>query len=211
MPDLIAVGLGGGSFVDLSADPIRVGPKSAGYRIHTEARIFGGRTLTATDIAVAAGSCELGDPGKVKDVTSPQIEAAVRVIRSMVEESIDKMKISSGDVPVIVVGGGSILIPDSLKGAKEVIKPEHFEVANAIGAAIAQVSGSIDGVFDVAAKGRDRVLEEVKEAAKQEAVKAGADEGSVEVVELEEIPLAYLPSNAVRFRVKAVGDLRRSG
>ena len=28
-----------------------------------------------------------------------------------------------------------------------------------------------------------------------------------EIVDLEEIPLAYLPSNAVRFRVKAVGEL----
>ena len=96
-----------------------------------------------------------------------------------------------------------------MKGASEVIKPEHFEVANAIGAAIAQVSGSIDGVFDITAKGRDAVIEDVKNAAKAEAVKAGADEATVEVVELEEIPLAYLPSNAIRFRVKAVGDLKR--
>ncbi len=208
MPDLIAVGLGGGSLVDLGADPVRVGPKSVGYRIHTEAKVFGGGTLTATDIAVAAGSCSLGDPAKVAGISASEAEGAIGVIRSMVEETVDKMKISSGDVTVIVVGGGSILIPDSLKGASEVIRPEHFEVANAIGAAIAQVSGSIDGVFDVAAKGREAVLEEVKEAAKKEAVRAGADEKSVEVVELEEIPLAYLPSNAVRFRVKAVGDLR---
>ena len=82
-------------------------------------------------------------------------------------------------------------------------------MANAIGAAIAQVSGSIDGVFDITTKGRDTVIEEVKRMAKAEAVKAGAEESTVEVVELEEIPLAYLPSNAVRFRVKAIGDLKR--
>lgn len=208
MPDLVAVGLGGGSIVDLTKDPVRVGPRSVGYRIHTEAKIFGGNTLTATDIAVAEGDYELGDPTKVSEITPDLAAAVIRVIRSMVEETVDKMKISSGDVPVIVVGGGSILIPDTIQGASRVVRPEHFEVANAIGAAIAQVSGSIDGVFDVATKGRDAVLEEVKEAAKQEAVKAGADEASIEVVEFEEIPLAYLPSNAVRFRVKAVGNLR---
>jgi hypothetical protein len=38
-------------------------------------------------------------------------------------------------------------------------------------------------------------------------VRAGAAEDSLEIVDLEEIPLAYLPSNAVRFRVKAVGKL----
>lgn len=209
MPDLVAIGLGGGSIVDLSGDTVKVGPKSVGYKIRKEARVFGGNILTATDIAVAAGSIELGDPSKVRDIGAEIITKTAKKIRTMVEESVDKMKISAGDVPVIVVGGGSILVPGEIKGASEVIKPEHYEVANAIGAAIAQVSGSIDGVFDVASKGRDAVVEEVKEAAKKEAVKAGADEKTVEVVEIDEIPLAYLPSNAVRFRVKAVGDLRR--
>ncbi len=119
------------------------------------------------------------------------------------------MKTMAADIPVIVVGGGSILIASKLKGASEVIKPDHFEVANAIGAAISQVSGSIDGVFDVVSKGREQVIEEVKTAAMAEAVKAGADETTLEIVELEEIPLAYLPSNAVRFRVKVVGELKR--
>ena len=50
----------------------------------------------------------------------------------------------------------------------------------------------------------------MKQEAKEEAVHAGAEADTVEVVEVEEIPLAYLPSNAVRFRVKAVGDLRTS-
>jgi hypothetical protein len=94
-----------------------------------------------------------------------------------------------------------------LKGASQVIRPDHFDVANAIGAAISQVSGSVDGVYDVATKGRETVIEEVKEAAVKEAIRAGALAESVEIVELEEIPLAYMPSNAVRFRVKAVGDL----
>lgn len=210
MPDLIAIGLGGGSLVDLQKSPVTVGPRSVGYRIHSEAKIFGGSTLTATDIAAAAGMVSLGDVSKTGDINKEKAREAVQVMKEMVEEVIDKMKISAGDVPVVVVGGGSILIPEVLAGASSVIKPDHFEVANAIGAAIAQVSGSIDGVFDVATKGREAVLDEVKTQAKAEAVKAGADEETVNVVELEEIPLAYLPSNAVRFRVKAVGDLKRA-
>ena len=209
MPDLIAVGLGGGSVVDLSGDAPRVGPRSVGYNLHSESRVFGGGTLTATDLAVAAGRLELGDPSRVRDIDPETVAGALQVVRAMIEEAVDRMKTSSGEVPVVVVGGGSVLVPNDLYGAAEVLKPEHYEVANAMGAAIAQVSGGVDGVFDVATVGRERVLEEIKEAAREEAVRAGAAAETVEIVEVEEIPLAYLPSNAVRFRVKAAGDLRR--
>jgi len=209
MPDLTAIGLGGGSVVHVSGDTVRVGPRSVGYALHSKSRVFGGDTLTATDMAVASGNLVLGDPSRVRDLASDLVSKTMQVMCSMIEEAVDRMKVSSGDVPVIVVGGGSILVPDAIKGASEVIRPEHYEVANAIGAAIAQVSGGIDGVFDVATKGRDAVLEEIKTAARHEAIKAGAEPDTVDVVEIEEIPLAYLPSNAVRFRVKAAGDLRR--
>jgi hypothetical protein len=65
----------------------------------------------------------------------------------------------------------------------------------------------VDGIYDVASQGREAVIERIKAEARSEAVRAGADEASLEIVDLEEIPLAYLPSNAVRFRVKAVGKL----
>src|SRR6266545_2649802 len=55
-----------------------------------------------------------------------------------IAEAVDRMKTSAGDIPVVVVGGGSILLGDSLPGASQLVKPEHFAVANAIGAAIAQ-------------------------------------------------------------------------
>ncbi|MFP4705397.1 MAG: hydantoinase/oxoprolinase N-terminal domain-containing protein [Spirochaetaceae bacterium] len=209
MPDLIALGLGGGSVVEFLEEGVKVGPSSVGYRIHSHARVFGGDTLTATDVAVAAGRIELGDPSRVRDIDAHTVSAATGVMRAMIEETLDRMKNSSKDVPVVVVGGGSALAPDDLRGAAEVLKPEHYEVANAIGAAIAQVSGGVDGVFDVASKGRERVLEEIKEAARTEAVRAGAAADTVDIVEVDEIPLAYLPSNAVRFRVKAAGSLRK--
>jgi N-methylhydantoinase A/oxoprolinase/acetone carboxylase beta subunit len=207
MPDLISIGLGGGSLVRRREDGCTVGPDSVGYRITREALVFGGGTLTATDVAVSAGMASLGNPGRVSGLDKALVQSAVSRIRAMVEEVIDKMKTSAEELPVVLVGGGSILLPDRLAGASRVVRPEHFDVANAIGAAIAQVSGGVDGVYDVAGRGRDAVVAQVKEQALQEAVKAGADEKSVEIVELEEIPLAYLPSNAVRFRVKAVGRL----
>src|SRR5258707_13888793 len=50
MPDLLSIGLGGGSHVE--QEPVRVGPLSVGYRLTSEALGFGGTRLTATDIAV---------------------------------------------------------------------------------------------------------------------------------------------------------------
>ena len=58
-----------------------------------------------------------------------------------------------------------------------------------------------------ALRGDDPALAARAEAAGR-ATDAGADPATVEIVEIDEIPLTYLPSNALRVRVKAVGDLR---
>jgi hypothetical protein len=54
---------------------------------------------------------------------------------------------------------------------------------------------------------RRAVLDEARDEARERAVAAGADPGTVQIVELEEIPLAYLTSPSVRIRAKAVGTL----
>ncbi|MBX5477158.1 MAG: hypothetical protein IRZ18_08575 [Clostridia bacterium] len=125
-----------------------------------------------------------------------------------VEEAVDRIKTSAAAVPVVAVGGGSILLPDRLEGVSEIDRPEHYEVANAIGAAIAQVSGTVDRIFSLEKRSREAALAEARENAFAEAVRAGADPDSVEVIEVEEVPLAYLPGNAVRVKVKAAGRLR---
>jgi N-methylhydantoinase A/oxoprolinase/acetone carboxylase beta subunit len=117
------------------------------------------------------------------------------------------MKTSVDAIPVVVVGGGSILLRDSLAGASELVKPEHFAVANAIGAAIAQVGGEVDKVVALEGTTREAALEEAKAEAVEKAAAAGAQRNSVRVVDVEDVPIAYLPGNATRIRVKAVGEL----
>jgi hypothetical protein len=80
-------------------------------------------------------------------------------------------------------------------------------VANAIGAAIAQVGGEVDRVFSLDALSRDKALAQAKEEAQQHVLDEGAVPSTVEIVDVEEIPLSYLPGNATRIRVKAVGEL----
>jgi N-methylhydantoinase A/oxoprolinase/acetone carboxylase beta subunit len=128
-------------------------------------------------------------------------------MQDMVEVAVDRMKTSAEPIPVIMVGGGSILIGQKVRGASEMIKPPHFAVANAIGAAIAQVGGETDRIFSLEKMSREEALAQAREEATQKAVAAGADPATVHIVNVEEVPLTYLPSNATRIRMKAVGDL----
>jgi hypothetical protein len=125
----------------------------------------------------------------------------------MLADAIDRVKTSREDRPLIAVGGGSILVPDRIAGVSEIIRPEHFDAANAVGAAIASVSGQVDRIFHYGEEGRRAILEEAQDEARERAVAAGADPGAVQIIEVEEIPLAYLTSPAARVRVKAAGTL----
>ena len=209
MPDVLSVGLGGGSRVREN-EGLTIGPDSVGYRIVDEALVFGGSTLTATDIAVAAGYAEVGDRDRVRSLSPDVVDRAVGKIHEMVEDAIDRVKTSAHRVPVILVGGGSVLVNRDLKGASEVIVPERFDVANAIGAGLAQVGGEVDRIYAYDEIGRSRALETARRDACARAVDAGASEGSVEVIDIEEIPLTYMPGGAVRVKAKAVGDLRHA-
>jgi N-methylhydantoinase A/oxoprolinase/acetone carboxylase beta subunit len=206
MPDLVTIALGGGTEVSQDSRGVRIGPRSVGYLIQRDALVFGGSTPTLTDSAVAAGRATLGDPKLTGHHRRLLAEALARA-DVMLAEAIDRMKTSKGDRELIAVGGGSILVPDQIPGVSEVIRPEHFDAANAVGAAIASVSGQVDRIFHLGADGRQAVLDDACDEAREHAVAAGADPGTVEIVDMEEIPLAYLNSPAVRVRVKAAGAL----
>lgn len=206
MPDVFSIGLGGGSHVVETDKGIKVGPTSVGYRIITEALIFGGKTLTTSDVVVAAGKYDLGGRAKVAHLSPALIAAAEARIAAMLEDCVERSRLSPDPLPVIVVGGGSILVDKPIAGL-ELIKPDHFAVANAVGAAIAQVSGEVDRVYALAEIGRDAALADAKAQAIEAAVNAGASRDSIEIVDVEDVPLAYLPGNATRVRVKAVGEL----
>lgn len=91
----------------------------------------------------------------------------------MVDEAVDRMKTSADPLPVILVGGGSILVSRDLPSASKVLRPENASVANAIGAAIAQVGGEVDRIFSLEGTSRDAVLASAKAEASERAVKAG--------------------------------------
>lgn len=210
MPDVLSLGIGGGSLVRSEGNQVTVGPESVGYRLDERALVFGGPDLTATDIAVAGGLAAIGDRDAADRVGTDVVRQALDRISQDVAGAVDRLKTSADPVPAIVVGGGSILLKDDLPGVSEMVRPDHFAVANAIGAAIAQVGGEVDRIYSLDDTGRVEALENARSEAMDRAIVAGADPATVEVVDIEEVPLAYLPSNAVRIRMKAVGDLELS-
>ena len=208
MPDVISLGIGGGSLIRVTSGGVTVGPDSLGYELPERGLVFGGDVLTATDITVAAGMAEIGDPRLVKHLDRHVIRAAREHIQRSVAEAVERMKTSAGPIRVVVVGGGGVLLDDHLDGASMTVRPDHFDVANAIGAAIAQVGGEIDRIYSLGGLTREVALDEAKREACQRAIDAGAEPATVEIVDVEQIPLAYLPGSAIRIRVKAVGDLQ---
>lgn len=203
MPDLLPMGLGGGTIIN--PDTGKIGPRSVGYRITEEALVFGGSTLTTTDIAVAAGLVEIGDKDRVRHLDRALVAKHLAGIHAMIEDGVDRMKTSADDTPVIVVGGGAFLVPDQLEGVSEVIRVPHAGVANALGAAMAQVSGEVDQVFSGLT--RDAAIAAAQEIATSRAVEAGADPKSISLVDAEDIPIAYLPGDARRVRARVVGTI----
>ncbi|NLS18692.1 hydantoinase/oxoprolinase family protein [Rhizobium sp. P40RR-XXII] len=203
MPDLLPIALGGGTIIDPETG--KIGPRSVGYRILAEARVFGGNSLTASDVAVAAGLIDIGDKDRVRGLDPAFVKACLERIRDKVTDSFDQMKTSAEDVPLIAVGGGAFLIPEKIAGASEVLRVENAGVANALGAAMAQVSGEVDQVFS--GLSRDEAIAKAEAEAQDAAVASGASRESLKTLEVEDIPIAYLPGGARRVRVRVIGDI----
>ncbi|KAK1979726.1 hypothetical protein LZ30DRAFT_783259 [Colletotrichum cereale] len=180
-PDVKSIGLGGGSVVRKREDGgLAIGPQSVGYRIRPKALAFGGDVAT-----VNIGDRALVERAGLRD-DLPEFKAN---IKAMLERIIDTMKTSPEDIPVVLVGGGAVIAPDTLVRASRVIKPEWSGVANAIGAATARVSGVIDSIESAETKSSAEVIEELSQRAVDKAVENGA----------------YI-ANKARIIIKAVGD-----
>ena len=206
MPDLLALGLGGGSLVhDQGA---RIGPESVAFELTEKALVFGGDVPTMSDMAVAAGQMELGDPSKV--AKNLHAATALATANAMVAQALDRVRPSAATLPVILVGGGGPLLGGRTIGGGEILRPAHGQVANAIGASIAMVGGECDRIFYLDGMSRDDAVATAKAEAANQAREAGADAATIRVVEQDEIPLSYMPGNATRLRVKVVGDLAQN-
>lgn len=208
MPDLISIGLGGGTIVRTAGTGVVVGPDSVGYRVVTDALVTGGSTLTLSDVSTRAGRLSgFGDPSKVAEVSEQTVDAALAWVDEQVQLLCERMKASRSSLPLIAVGGGSHLVPDRVPGVERVVRPAHHAVANAFGAAIAEASGGVDRVYRYEALGREACLDDAKQLAVEAAIRSGADPSRVRITTVAEVPMSYLPGQGCRVQVKAAGPL----
>ncbi|KAH7027207.1 uncharacterized protein B0I36DRAFT_247777 [Microdochium trichocladiopsis] len=219
MPHVVSIGLGGGSKVHLPDDlnpsgpaaQNTVGPDSVGHFLTKQARVFGGSTLTATDIVVAAGRASLGDPSRVRNGNAGLSESAIQTARDtitkMLERVVDKMRISAAPVHLLLCGGGALLVTDDLEGVDRCIRPIHEGAANAVGAAIGKISGEIDVIEILAGRDEKAVVAQVCQKAIEAAVSKGAVRDDIRIVEVNRMPLQYVDNGAIRIQARAVGKL----
>jgi N-methylhydantoinase A/oxoprolinase/acetone carboxylase beta subunit len=208
MPDILSIGLGGGSIVDLQTGDY--GPESVGHRIETEGLLFGGTVPTLTDAAALDSEPVAGRRlPALSGAARGALEAARSRAYDRLEEAVERLSLGRIDLPLVVVGGGAFLVPDRVPGATEVVRPAHGDVANAVGAAISLAGGRADQLAE--SGDRDGAIRAASEAAIERAIQAGADPLQVEIVEIAETALSYMSTPTVKVSVKAAGPLARMG
>ena len=212
MPDLISIGLGGGTVVrDARAgngSDLSIGPDSVGYAVATEALCVGGGTLTLSDVSLASGRfAGFGDPALVEHLDDRLVSDALRWVDEQVSIMSDRMKSSRTEIPLLAVGGGAHLIAERVPGTSEVLRPQSYSVANAYGACIAEASGTVDRVYSYDRSSREECLDDARELAANSAVRSGAHPDRIRITTITEVPMTYVPGGGCRVMVKAVGPL----
>ena len=189
MPDVLSIGLGGGSLI--SDDGCDIGPQSVGRELFAKSRCFGGDVLTLTDVAMAKGRLDISGANDIGFLEKSVLEAADSNAINKLSASVDLMKPGGKALPVILVGGGATLIGgDSLAGCP-ILRPKNGKVANAIGASIAQVSGEAERMVNADSQSRTDATKLLTNLARRQAKSAGALETTLKTIDIEEIDMLW--------------------
>ncbi|WP_103070210.1 hydantoinase/oxoprolinase N-terminal domain-containing protein [Aquimarina sediminis] len=217
MPDVVAVGIGGGTIVRFEKGECVLGPDSVGYMLKEKAISFNGNIITLSDFFIAENQLIIEGTRGCEEIKnkifqmvgipySVILEKVRNTIQLKIEKLVDKLKTDAKDIPVVACGGGAFLLPREITGASEVIFTEHMEVANAYGACIAQISSEEELLINTLQKDEKQALQELLSNTKKQLLDNGASENSIHILTKESIPLAYLPGT-VKLKVKLCGDL----
>lgn len=205
MADVLSIPLGGGTIINKQKPYLN--ELSIGNEITSKSLSFGGNITTITDIFAAESKTSFSLPNKNIIIEKQLSNNVKQEIKSRISLAIDKMKTSADTIDAIVVGGGAFIMPEDIDGLNLIKIAKHSEVANAIGSALAQVSGYSEKVYSTHNMTREEILNASKHDAINNAINKGADKQTIEIIDVEEIPLSYLPSNAITVKTKAVGNI----
>ncbi|KAI3391185.1 hypothetical protein diail_7790 [Diaporthe ilicicola] len=203
MPDVHSIALGAGSIIRSHDSHVTVGPDSVALEESTQALHGGGPVFTAGDL-VHLQPDELQQRGIRLDT----IDSAKNIIQRLIEDSVTASKTKIEDATVLLVGGGSFILPDRIEGTESVIRPPFYQVANAVGAAI----GKISSTLDIPIIPGDRRVEDIVADGKRQAIalceEAGGNPLDAEIVELETIPEPYAMDGSFRLVIRVVSTIK---
>lgn len=205
MPDVLSLAIGGGSLI---GQDLSIGPKSVARRLKEESQSFGGKTITLTDVGVLLGVLSI--PEANPEMVTLTVEEAVAVMIKLQAKLLYAISLVEGkekDLPIVVVGGAACLIRDALIGTElesRLCIPKEASVANAYGAALAEVSSTLCIVASLM-HGREVLLDEMKMKVTLEAIKSGAHPDKVRISNLDIIPYAYSKDGLAKVTVTASG------
>jgi hypothetical protein len=96
----------------------------------------------------------------------------------------------------------------------QIIRPPHFAVCNAVGAALCSVSGTIESIVDLLPTSvdggvqRKLELDRLTLTVQQQCEKNGAHPSTIHLVDIEQVPLTYYPGGYKhRVLLTAIGEL----
>lgn len=217
-PNVQSIGLGAGSIVR-KCDICSIGPDSVAKDLETEALVSGGKYITATDIALLNFSKDVTKNSenpvfRNADITilegkftEKYVVEYKKEMTKMLKGLIDKVKTSANDIRILLVGGGAYIVPNdqSLDGCKEFIRPKFAPIANAIGAAMTNISEEVSRFINTSsADQRKEELESVKKAAVQKILAKGAEESTIQFIDVIDEAVPYVP-NLYHLSARVVG------
>jgi len=207
MPAVVSVGLGGGSTVD--EQHCTVGPTSVGYKIRSEAKVFGGSVLTATDVAVSAGTCTVGDRAAVANLDKTVVQRLMAHMQSTVEQAIHEARPVSGtQIRAVLVGGGTALldVKANIDGVSSLARPNHAGVANAVGAALASIAAVSDTMQQVDEQNQEGLIAAAHRKVTAALLARGAAEDSIRIVDESVVRVGMLGEGYARVICKGIGS-----
>lgn len=188
-------------------------------------KCFMGPHLTLTDLAVTLAKTQIGGADAARASKSfrsrQDAEACYEIVRRSLEKEVNLLKQDATELPLILVGGGNLLFAGDTKfaGVSKVLKPEHSEVASAIGAVAAKVGASIPYTLvsarDFPPTKTNTSAEIIETSFKRQLVQKCASQGavadSVVVTDFEVVPALHMDGEfyAVRGRAQGKVDVAR--
>ena len=220
--------LGGGTIIKPSGMGTgTIGPESVAKDLCIKALVYGGDTLTVTDIACALGRLHLGvlDQNALKHkisslVPGQDVNSFIKSIDELIHEKLAHGILqvigSMESVPaalVLVGGGASLFDLNNLQKLlasyfTSILIPQSADVANALGAAHSLIGGKYVQVYNYAHLPRHEALAQATHEAKKNAIAKGADPKTLTIASIHEIPLNYLVGDPNQLTVSVVGNDR---